>query len=194
MAGAWAWAGRWRLLQGLPPSSETGRGGPPASTNTGLLQARWPACWAWWALGRRALGTSRLWGRPVRPGWGDPWRRGTSPAALAPPLCVTPARMCCCWEGGGLDVGASSAGVTGAWSVWPRGGLGHALHRVAGAPPPRLLWRTAARSLTPHPRLRPTSQMALLRPVHEQHWSPGTGLILGHHQHPTPARGEEELS
>lgn len=53
--------------------------------------------------------------------------------------------------------------------------------------PPRLLWRTAAWSLTPHPRLCPTSQMALLRPVHEQHWSPGTGLILGRHQHPTPA-------
>lgn len=25
------------------------------------------------------------------------------------------------------------------------------------------------------------------RPVHEQQWSPGTGLVLGGHQHPTPA-------
>lgn len=70
MAGAWAWAGQWRLLQGLPPGSETGRGvprshqrGSPASSLASLLGLGGP--------GVPSSGTSRLWGRPVTRGGGS---------------------------------------------------------------------------------------------------------------------------
>lgn len=149
MAGAWAWAGQWRLLQGLPPGSETGRGvprshqrGSPAGSLASLLGLGGP--------GVPSSGTSRLWGRTVTRGGGSTGG-GSLSAALALRLCATPARMCCC-----CVISRSDRSVV---SVAQRG-PGRALHRVAGAPRPhyeggqRHGARLPTPDVTPPPRWR----------------------------------------